>query len=107
MKKRYFIILFPFLFLSACIPFKYSKSPDFDKYYSEFLINDTVTQVFIKPLVFKGKKNELSMDFTFRNNCNDTSSAKANFTFVSAADQMKSIAFYLNDTLVNTYPLKI
>lgn len=47
------------------------------------------------------------MDFTFRNNCRDTSTTKANFSFLFQGEQMTQIEFYDGDTLIETLPLKL
>lgn len=47
------------------------------------------------------------MDFTFRNNCSDTSTTKANFSFLFQGEQMTQIEFYNDDTLIKALPLKL
>lgn len=106
---RYFFYFFfgCLSILASCMPMKYGKTPAFNKYFTEFFVNDSTIQVFIRPLKFNSQEGEVAMDFTFRNNCKDSSFTKANFSFYSSQETFESFSLLTNDTLINTYPLKL
>jgi len=65
-----FIIVFSIIF--SCKSMRYSTPKS---YFVVYYINDSVNQYFIKPILYKSKKDNLIIDFTFRDstlNCDVT-----------------------------------
>ncbi|MBC8173708.1 MAG: hypothetical protein H7X71_07375 [Chitinophagales bacterium] len=100
-----FAIFFAF-FVSSCLPLKYSKGARSGKYYTDFFINDSTTQIFVMPLTFQGRKADVEMDFTFRNNCRPESATSTNFTLHSSFALMRTIQFSNTTGVLGIYDLK-
>ena len=69
------------------------------KHYEEFFIEQGVMQYFIKPMKFKGNKNYLTIDFTFRDTLKYESFVIANYSIFTktAVKKIDSTFFIINN----------
>lgn len=85
MKLRYilFFLIFISISLNSCFGLKIKGTKGAKKYYEEFFIDQGVLQYYIKPIKFKGDKEEFLIDFTFRDTVDYQTLIAANYSFYS------------------------
>jgi hypothetical protein len=99
-KLLFLIIIISF---SSCIGIRIKGTKSAKKYYEEFFIDQGVMQYFIKPLEFKGDKENLFVDFTFRDSVSYQSFITLNYsiyTFERVKD-IDSAFFIINDKKID------
>lgn len=94
--KTKLLFLIIILSLSSCIGIRIKGTKSAKKYYEEFFIDQGVMQYFIKPLEFKGEKDNLSIDFTFRDTVDYQSFITTNYS-IYTFEKVKNIdsAFFI------------
>ncbi|GAB4340268.1 MAG: hypothetical protein OHK0038_19740 [Flammeovirgaceae bacterium] len=74
------------------------------RYYETFLLFGGGTQYFVKPIEFKENANYFSMDYTLRDNLQDSSFITCNFTFSTNTPykNLKKLSFKTEDEEIST-----
>lgn len=98
------ILFFTILLLlsNSCIGFKFGGKKGTKQYYKEFFLKGGIIQYFIKPIKFKGKKEQIIIDFTFRDTVQKTSNIIVNYTITSPeiTKKIDSIFFIYEKTKI-------
>ena len=97
--KIKFLLIVIIISFNSCIGLRIKGKKSNKTYYEEFFIAQGVMQYFVKPLEYKSEKNNLSIDFTFRDTLSYNSFVIVNYSvFTDEAIKKIDSTFFVFNT---------